>query len=71
MMNRYEIIIYYDGNDLIYVAEMPELAGCSAHGNTEEEALANVKEAMELWIEAAVERSEPVPVPRERRLMYA
>jgi predicted RNase H-like HicB family nuclease len=50
---------------------VPELAGCSAHGNTEEEALANVKEAMELWIEAAVERSEPVPVPRERRLMYA
>lgn len=44
---KYEIIIYRDNDDKIFVAEVPELAGCAAHSKTQVEALENVNEAME------------------------
>ncbi len=43
-MNRYEIIIYWSDEDNVFFAEVPELPGCMAHGNSYEEALANTKE---------------------------
>ncbi|MHB1145407.1 MAG: type II toxin-antitoxin system HicB family antitoxin [Thiobacillus sp.] len=42
----------------------------TAHGDTQEEALAKAKEAMRLWLDTAHEFGDPVPEPR-RRLMYA
>lgn len=72
MMLNYEIILYYwSGEDEVFVAEVPELPGCMAHGNTQEEALANAKEAMQLWIDTAREFGDPVPEPSGRRLLYA
>jgi predicted RNase H-like HicB family nuclease len=53
------------------VAEVPELPGCMAHGDTEESALKNVKDAMQLWIDTAREFGDTVPQPKGRRLMYA
>ncbi len=70
-MQRYEIIIYWSNEDRVFVAEVPELPGCMAHGDTEESALKNVKEAIRLWIDTAREFDEPVPEPKGRRLMYA
>jgi len=70
-MQRYEIIIYWNSEDDVFVAEVPELPGCMAHGDTEELALKNVKEAMELWIDTAREFGDPVPEAKGRRLMYA
>jgi predicted RNase H-like HicB family nuclease len=70
-MNKYEIIIYWSAEDDAYIAEVPELAGCMAHALTQEAALANVREAMELWIDTANEHGEPVPAPKCRRLMLA
>lgn len=70
-MDRYEIIIYWSEEDVVFVAEMPELPGCIAHGNTYEEALANIKAAMELWVETAREFGDPVPEPKGRRLVFA
>ena len=46
---RYEILIYWSNDDEVFVAEVPELPGCMAHGDTHESALADVKEAMQLW----------------------
>ncbi|MEI2690304.1 MAG: type II toxin-antitoxin system HicB family antitoxin [Anaerolineae bacterium] len=68
---RYEIILYWSKDDEAFVADVPELPGCMAHGSTPESALANAKEAMKLWIDTALEFSDPIPEPLERRLVYA
>ena len=70
-MHKYEIIIYWDNRDNIYIADVPELPGCSAHGKTYNEALDNVNEAIELWINTAKEFGDPIPEPKGSRLMYA
>jgi len=70
-MMKYEIILYWSGEDQIFVAEVPELPGCMAHGGTPQEALSNAQEAMQLWIDTAKEFGDPVPEPKERRLMLA
>ena len=70
-MYKYEIIIHWDNQDRIYIAEVPELPGCSAHGNTYDEALNNAKEAIQLWIDTAKEFGDPIPEPKGHRLMYA
>jgi len=70
-MGKYEIIIYWSEEDQVYVAEAPELPGCMAHGNTEESALKNIKDAIQLWKDTAREFGDPIPEPKGRRLMYA
>jgi len=70
-MHKYETIIYWSDEDGAFIAEVPELPGCMAHGATPDEALANVKDAIELWISTAKEFGDPVPEPKGRRLMYA
>lgn len=71
MLDKYEIIIYWSDEDQAYVAEVPELPGCSAHGDTYESALSNAKQAISLWIETAKEFNDSIPVPKGRRLAYA
>ncbi len=71
MNNKYEIILYWDKIDEIYIAEVPELPGCMSHGDSEEAALSNVKEAILLWIETANEQGEPIPESKGQRLMFA
>ncbi len=70
-MFRYETIIFWSEEDQAYLAEVPELPGCMAHGNSYESALANAKEAIQLWIDTANEFGDPIPEPKGRRLMYA
>jgi predicted RNase H-like HicB family nuclease len=70
MMDRYEIILYWSAEDSAFIAEVPELPGCMAHGDTQEDALSNIKEAMHLWVDTAREFGDPIPEPRGR-LMYA
>ncbi len=70
-MDKYEIILYWSKEDNIFVAEVPELPGCMAHGDTQEAALANAKDAMRLWIDTAKEFGDPVPEPKGQRLMLA
>ena len=70
-MFKYETIIYWSKEDKAYIAEVPELPGCMAHGNSYESALANVKEAIRLWIDTAKEFNDPIPEPKGQRLMYA
>lgn len=70
-MHKYEVIIYWTDEDQVFVAEVPELPGCAAHGSTQQEALHNANDAIELWISTAREFGDPVPKPRGRRLMLA
>ncbi|CAN5195435.1 type II toxin-antitoxin system HicB family antitoxin [soil metagenome] len=67
-MQKYEIVIYWDNQDKIFVADAPELAGCLAHGKTQFEALKNINEAIELWLETAKEFGDEVPQPKQRKL---
>lgn len=71
MVNKYEIIIYWSDEDQSYIADVPELQGCMAHGDTYESALANIKTAMELWIETAKKFNDLIPTPKGRRLAFA
>jgi predicted RNase H-like HicB family nuclease len=70
-MSKYEIIIYWSNEDQAFVSEVPELPGCSAHGPTQESALANAKDAIALWIQTATEFGDPIPEPKGRRLIFA
>ena len=71
MDNRYEIIIFWSDEDRAFLADVPELPGCMAHGDSHEEALQNAQEAIELWVETAAEDGRPIPQPKGRRLAYA
>ncbi len=70
-MHRYEVILFWSTEDDAFVAEVPELPGCMAHGASPAEALASAQEAMSLWIDTATEFGDPVPEPKGRRLMLA
>ena len=69
MMFKCEIILYWNQEDQILVAEVPELPGCMAHGDRQEVALKNINEAIHLWIDTAKEFGDPVPEPKGQRLM--
>lgn len=67
-MQKYEIVIYWDNQDKIFVAEVPELAGCLAHGKNQIEAVKNVNDAVNLWLETAQEFGDEIPEPKQRML---
>jgi len=69
--NRYEIIIFWSDEDKAFVADVPELPGCMAHGPSHAEALANAEETIGLWLESAHDFGRPIPQPKGRRLIYA
>lgn len=70
-MRKYEIIIYWSDEDGAFIAEVPELPRCAAHGDNPDSALASSKEAIELWIRTAKEFGRTVPEPKGRRLVFA
>ena len=63
---QYSVVIQYDAVDEIYVASVPELQGCMAHGYTREEAMQEIQIAMQLQLEVMMDKGLPVPEP----LMY-
>lgn len=67
---KYEIIIYWSGDDQAFVAEAPELPGCMADGASYQEAVAAIEVAIDGWIETARQIGRTVPEPRGR-LMFA
>ena len=70
-MHKFEIILYWSDEDRAFAAEVSELPGCMAHGNSQEEALRHVNDAMQLWIDTAREFGDPIPEPKGERLMLA
>jgi len=68
--HKYEIIIYWSKEDEAYIAEVPELAGCAADGETYQEAVSNVEVIIDEWIETAKLKGREIPQPKGK-LMYA
>lgn len=61
---EYTIKIFPDPEgDADYIAEVEELKGCSAFGETPEMALREIKTAMKLWLETARKHGKPIPLP--------
>ena len=54
-------VIIYPGEDGYWVAECPSLPACISQGKTKEEAVTNIKEAIELYIEVLQEEGRPIP----------
>ncbi len=63
-MYKYQIVINWSTADNAYIAQAPELPGCFAHGDTQQEALVEIEQAINLWIETAQEFGDPVPRPK-------
>jgi len=62
-MLHYSISIQYDAIDDIFVASVPELEGCMAHGKTRNQAMEEIIIAMKLWIKVAEEHGDIIPEP--------
>ena len=69
-MPKYEVILYWSEQDQAFIAEVPELPGCAADGESYQEALANVEVVITEWIETAKELGRPIPAPKGR-LVFA
>ncbi|MBE9211712.1 type II toxin-antitoxin system HicB family antitoxin [Plectonema cf. radiosum LEGE 06105] len=54
-------VLLYPGEDGYFIVEVPSLSGCISQGKTREEALANIEEAIALYIEVLQDRGEPIP----------
>ena len=61
---EYSVNIQYDKQDNIFVACIPELPGCVAHGKTKQEALEEIEIAKDLWLDVAAEENKPIPKPK-------
>lgn len=64
-------VIIYSGEDGYWIAECPSLPGCISQGETKEDAIRNVREAIELYIEALQEDNIDVPEDRFDALLVA
>lgn len=69
-MRDYHINLFYSEGDEAYIADIPDLKYCSAHGATPQEALEQVLIAKEAWLEVAKEEGLPIPEPRYRPVIY-
>lgn len=68
---HYHINLFWSSEDDCWIADVPDLKPCSAHGDTPEEAIANIQNAIELWLETAVDNGLAIPEPRYRPAIYA
>jgi len=69
-VSKYEIIIFWSDEDQSFIAEVPELPGCMADGETYQNALSNVEVVINEWIETAKNLGRDIPIPKGK-LMYA
>ena len=68
---HYHINLFWSAEDECWIADVPDLKPCSAHGDTRAEALANIDSAIEGWIETAIDRGFPLPEAQYRPAIYA
>jgi predicted RNase H-like HicB family nuclease len=65
-MKKYAIIVYGSDEDSVWIATAPDLEPCAAHGDTPEAAVAELRVAMEAWLDVARENGLPIPEPQYR-----
>ena len=69
-MSKYEVILYWSAEDDAFIAEVPELAGCMADGETRAKALENAERVIAEWLDTAQALGRDIPEPKGR-LRYA
>ena len=69
-MSRYHINVFYSEEDGCFIADVPDLGGCSAFSPTPEKALAEALAAQRLWLEVAREDGTEIPEPCYRPIAY-
>ena len=67
----YHINLFWSAEDACWIADVPDLRPCSAHGDTRKDALANIHDAIEGWLGVARDANMPIPEPRYRPAIYA
>jgi predicted RNase H-like HicB family nuclease len=71
MIENYAIIVFWSPDDGAWVADAPDLKSCSAFGNSPEEAVAELKTAMEAWLSVANEKGMKLPAPQFNTPLHA
>ncbi len=71
MEPHYHINVLWSAEDGCWIADVPDLRPCSSHGDTPEEAVANVRDAIVGWLEVARDKGFAIPEPRYRPAIYA
>ena len=69
-MKDYHINIFYSDQDGGYIADIPDLAHCSAFGESPEQALEEALIAKKAWLEAAKKEGKAIPKPKYRPIIY-
>ncbi len=70
-MKSYQILVVWSSEDQAFIAQVPDLPGCIAHGATREKALENIREAVDLYTDDLLQTGQVVPAPREYQLISA
>lgn len=68
---HYHINLFWSADDQCWIADVPDLRPCSAHGDTRSEAVANINDAIAGWLETAEAHGFVIPEPRYRPAIYA
>ncbi len=63
---RYAVEVFWNEADQGFIAIAPDLPGCSAFGETRQEAVTELQDAIDAWIEAASAAGNPIPEPSRR-----
>lgn len=66
MKSKYEMIVYWSETDNAFVAEVPELPGCMADGQSYVEAVERAEKVICQWIETAKSLGRDIPAPKGR-----
>ena len=69
-MTDYHINVFCSEDDGGWIADIPDLAQCSAFGSTPEEALREALQAKQLWLEAARSEGKEISLPKYRPAIY-
>lgn len=62
---EYPVVIYYDVDDACWIADAPDLRFCTTHGDTPQQALAEIMIAMPAWLEVQRQREVKLPVTHQ------
>ena len=69
--HKYQVVIQWSEADNAFVAEVPQLPGCTAHGDTRQEAVRQINQAIQLWIDTAREFGDSIPEPEQEPISLA
>jgi predicted RNase H-like HicB family nuclease len=67
-MQSYPIDVFWSDEDDVWIANVPDLALCTGHGSTPQEAVQEVEVAVDAWLAAAIAEDRAIPAPSRKRI---